>query len=640
MAPATGRSAARSSRWLCSGSDLFVGGRFENAAGVSTADYLARWSGSAWFGVGSNGSGDGALDGEADVYVAALATAGPDLYVGGAFSDAAGIATADNLARWNGAAWSGVGSDGSGDGAVGYGSFDTFLLQPSVAALAVSGTDLYVGGYFADVAGIATADFVARWNGSAWSGLGSDGAGDGAIKTAAFVDVPSVSALAVLGSDVIVGGNFTNAGGVATADSVARWTGAAWAGIGSNGAGNGAISPEVRALVVSGTDLYVAGGFETAGLATADHIARWDGGAWSALGSNGAGNGALDDGALALALWGDDLVTGGLFTNAAGIATADRVAVWAPGPPSAPRSVVATPGDGLALVEWAAPASDGGSGITGYEATSSPPGATCTTAGNLWCLLSGLTNATPYTFTVTATNGLGTGAPSAPSAAVTPMVGLLIPPKAAVVPLAAFRAATSIGVSWGARPGSDDVTSYDVRYRRAKWSGGFGSRVTWLAGTTATSGTYSGVAGYTYCFSSRAHDALGSVSGWTGETCTATPLDDRKLTRSGRWTAGTSGSYYKSTYLRSSTKGARVYRTSVVAKRLAIVVRTCPTCGKVRVYWGSTLLKTVNTYSATTRNKVVIPVSTFSSARTGRVTVKVYSSGKRVYVDGIVIGRN
>ena len=100
---------------------------------------------------------------------------------------------------------------------------------------------------------------------------------------------------------------------------------------------------------------------------------------------------------------------------------------------------------------------------------------------------------------------------------------------------------------------------------------------------------------------------------WTAETCTAVPLDDRSLARSGRWTAGTSASYYRSTYLRSYTYGAKLTRTGIVARRIAIVATTCRTCGKVRVYWGSTLLRTVSLYSATTVNRKLITVTTFAS---------------------------
>ena len=92
-----------------------------------------------------------------------------------------------------------------------------------------------------------------------------------------------------------------------------------------------------------------------------------------------------------------------------------------PNVPGAPTGVTATAGNGQATVTWSAPASNGGSPITGYTVTASPGGLTCTTAGALTCTVSGLTNGTPYSFTVTASNAAGTGPSSSPSASVTPI---------------------------------------------------------------------------------------------------------------------------------------------------------------------------------------------------------------------------
>lgn len=87
--------------------------------------------------------------------------------------------------------------------------------------------------------------------------------------------------------------------------------------------------------------------------------------------------------------------------------------------PGAPTGASATAGNAQASVAFTAPSSNGGATITGYTATSSPGGLTgsCTTSP---CVVTGLTNGTPYTFTVTATNSVGTGSPSSASNSVTP----------------------------------------------------------------------------------------------------------------------------------------------------------------------------------------------------------------------------
>jgi hypothetical protein len=86
--------------------------------------------------------------------------------------------------------------------------------------------------------------------------------------------------------------------------------------------------------------------------------------------------------------------------------------------------------------------------------------------------------------------------------------------------------------------------------------------------------------------------------------------------------------------------GAKLTRTAVVARRIALLATTFATCGTVKVYWGSTLLRTISLHSVTTVNGKLIAVTTFAWARTGTLVIRVVSSDRKVIIDGVAIRRN
>jgi FtsP/CotA-like multicopper oxidase with cupredoxin domain len=108
-------------------------------------------------------------------------------------------------------------------------------------------------------------------------------------------------------------------------------------------------------------------------------------------------------------------------TNGVGtsLPSAPSLPITTPDVPGAPTMILAIGGNGQATVYFDVPATDGGMPITGYTAASND-GITGTGLTSPITVTT-LTNGTPYTFTVTATNAVGTSLPSGSSASVTPV---------------------------------------------------------------------------------------------------------------------------------------------------------------------------------------------------------------------------
>jgi hypothetical protein len=88
--------------------------------------------------------------------------------------------------------------------------------------------------------------------------------------------------------------------------------------------------------------------------------------------------------------------------------------------PGAPGNIIATPRDSSAIVSWSAP-DNGGSAITSYTIAYTPGTKTVTVGGDvLSTTITGLRNGIAYSFTVRASNDVGTGPASAEAGPVTP----------------------------------------------------------------------------------------------------------------------------------------------------------------------------------------------------------------------------
>ena len=265
-----------------SGANIYAGGDFNN---VGTR--IARWNGTTWSSLSSG----------CDNRVLAIAVIGSTVYVGGYFGSAGGQPTTSNLAKWSGSAWSAVGA--------GCGIYPNAI----VFALAVSGTDLYIGGTIT-TAGGQPAINLAKWSGSAYSTFG------------VVESTCNINALALSGTDLYVGGDFTTARGVPNTSCIAKWNGSVWSalGTGCSLAGGGSY---VSALAFLGSDLYIGGVFPSVGgIGNTLNIAKWNGSVWSALGTGC--NGLV----RALFNYSGTMCAGGDFTQAGGVTDTSSLARW------------------------------------------------------------------------------------------------------------------------------------------------------------------------------------------------------------------------------------------------------------------------------------------------------------------------
>jgi trimeric autotransporter adhesin len=300
--------------------DLFVSGWIDHVEGQDQAT-LMRWDDSRWTTVISSPTllmDDVAFDST------------DTLYGAGFFPMTSPV---HGVGRWDGSSWQGLGAG-------------VTSLSPTASwrmySLAVSGTTLYLGGAFTGVDHQPITG-VARWDGSAWSGLGID------ALTGPLYE------LEVFQGNLYAAGAFELQANGTRIPWLARWDGQSWSSIGTlTGAvtalyatdhelylstrtgstsriyrWDGTVLTPLAGEIVGTVQiihrdkgvLYVGGGFSSVDGMAANNIARWDGATWQALGSGVAGT------VYSLASRANDLFVGGFFTHA-GAKPAYSFSIW------------------------------------------------------------------------------------------------------------------------------------------------------------------------------------------------------------------------------------------------------------------------------------------------------------------------
>lgn len=210
--------------------------------------------------------------------------------------------------------------------------------------------------------------------------------------------------------------------------------------------------------------------------------------------------------------------------NAVGFSAWSAVAgpFTTPAPPATPAAPTGTAGNQQVTLTWKAPTSS--SPITGYWVEQSPSvgitwsrvsSPTCPQPINaLTCVVGGLTNGSSYIFRIIAINSVGSSAPSAASAALTPRLTA----PTTVTGITWLHLATGSGtLSWSANPDKDSVTRYEYVIKltsTTKWP------TTWVSAGTALQVSLSSLTGSSYDVRVR---AVNSVGAGTAGQITFTP---------------------------------------------------------------------------------------------------------------------
>jgi hypothetical protein len=218
-----------------------------------------------------------------------------DIYATGYFTTICGVA-ANRVAKWNGTAWSALG---------------TGLNNPGYCVRVAPNGDVYVGGNFTQAGGL-TRNYIARWDGGSWQSIGALNGLNGAVYSMEIT--PD-------GSLIYIGGNFTDQFGLA-ANALLR---VATYSPSSNtfSAMSPGFATVVKKIALSPQGIVYAGGdFTLSGSTTVNYIARWNGSAWVPLGSGM--NSHVNE--ISISPTGE-LAAGGEFSTAGGV-ECRLVALW------------------------------------------------------------------------------------------------------------------------------------------------------------------------------------------------------------------------------------------------------------------------------------------------------------------------
>ena len=306
---------------------LYAGGYFTSAAGNS-ANHTAYWNGLNWFPLPYFPATISQNGVAGTVFSVKYDTTNTIVVNGGSFTtalEATSYVYSKNVVYYNINTYS---WNPMKEIVVPYGVKNVSSPSGEIYAVVAYGTDIYVGGDFSNAGGIYAKN-IAKYDSTTniWYGLV-----DSVTKVNGVNGIVRALYLGATSGDngLYAGGNFTEAGGI-TVNNVARWSlsGLNWFSLTDSTFGVIGTDGPVYALTSDNSDLYVGGTFTTAGGQGINNIAKWNGNTWNPLIDSFSNQGT--NGTVYTITWGSSLsytiVFGGSFTQA-GYQTATNIAAW------------------------------------------------------------------------------------------------------------------------------------------------------------------------------------------------------------------------------------------------------------------------------------------------------------------------
>ncbi|MFH0985626.1 MAG: YDG domain-containing protein [Candidatus Omnitrophota bacterium] len=301
--------------------DVYLGGDFTTAYATvnkPNCGYVIRYNiaGNSFHYLGAGNGGNYGVDGA----VNALALNGTDVYIGGYFTTAYDTSNKTNcgrVIRYNIA--------GNSFNYLGHGNGGAYGVNSTVLAIALDGTDVYIGGGFTtayDTVNKTNCGSVIRYNiaGNSFNYLGAGNGGNYGVNN-------WVNAIALNSTDVYIGGMFSTAYDTVNktnCGNVIRYNiaGNSFHYLGAGNGGNYGVDGGVYAIALNSTDVYLGGGlataYDTVNKTNCGRVIRYNiaGNSFHYLGAGNGGNYGVDSAVWAIVLNSTDVYIGGSFTTA------------------------------------------------------------------------------------------------------------------------------------------------------------------------------------------------------------------------------------------------------------------------------------------------------------------------------------